>query len=136
MTPTETKGLDWEDRNHYTKDAFKNYCRGIVRARRESGTDIETSARNSTSQRQQERSSKPIDQLRYESWTKKSRDETTFPTLQNDATFERWLVKFKAKLETSDIINIGIIDFQSGKFVLSLVKAGIIGDWWFPMQSG
>eukprot|EP00536_Pseudo-nitzschia_multiseries_P016959 jgi/Psemu1/48656/gm1.48656_g len=97
------QGLDWEDRNHYTKDAFKNYCRGIVRARRESGTDIETSARNSTSQRQQERSSKPIEQLRYESWTKKSRDETTFPTLQNDATFERWLVKFKAKLETSDI---------------------------------
>eukprot|EP00536_Pseudo-nitzschia_multiseries_P019193 jgi/Psemu1/59417/gm1.59417_g len=31
------QGLDWEDRNHYTK----NYCRGIVRARRESGTDIE-----------------------------------------------------------------------------------------------
>eukprot|EP00536_Pseudo-nitzschia_multiseries_P018139 jgi/Psemu1/54282/gm1.54282_g len=67
------QGLDWEDRNHYTKDAFKK------------------------------RSSKPIEQLRYESWTKKSRDETTFPTLQNDATFERWLVKFKAKLETSDI---------------------------------
>eukprot|EP00536_Pseudo-nitzschia_multiseries_P019327 jgi/Psemu1/60096/gm1.60096_g len=27
----------------------------------------------------------------------------TFPTLQNDARFEHWLVKFKAKLETSDI---------------------------------
>eukprot|EP00536_Pseudo-nitzschia_multiseries_P018054 jgi/Psemu1/53888/gm1.53888_g len=100
------QGLDSEDRTHYTKDAFKSYCRGAVRARRESGTDIEiTTMRNSTGtpRRQQERSSKPIEQLRYESWTKKSRDETTFPTLQNDARFERWLVKFKAKLETSDI---------------------------------
>eukprot|EP00536_Pseudo-nitzschia_multiseries_P019456 jgi/Psemu1/60802/gm1.60802_g len=73
------QGLDSEDRTHYTKDAFQSYCFGA------------------------ERSSKPIEQLRYESWTKKSRDETTFPTLQNDARFERWLVKFKAKLETSDI---------------------------------
>eukprot|EP00536_Pseudo-nitzschia_multiseries_P008226 jgi/Psemu1/19942/gm1.19942_g len=63
------QGLDWEDRTHYTKDAFKSYCRGIVRARRESGTDIETTERTGTgtSQRQQERSSKPIEQLRYES---------------------------------------------------------------------
>eukprot|EP00536_Pseudo-nitzschia_multiseries_P008545 jgi/Psemu1/20693/gm1.20693_g len=97
------QGLDWEDRTHYTKDAFKNYYRGIVRARRESGADVETTARTGTSQRQQDRSSKPIEQLRYESWTKKSRDETAFPTLQNDARFEHWLVKFKAKLETSDI---------------------------------
>eukprot|EP00536_Pseudo-nitzschia_multiseries_P019610 jgi/Psemu1/61817/gm1.61817_g len=29
--------------------------------------------------------------------------ETTFPALQNDAKFELWLVKFKAKLETADI---------------------------------
>eukprot|EP00536_Pseudo-nitzschia_multiseries_P019037 jgi/Psemu1/58625/gm1.58625_g len=39
----------------------------------------------------------------YESWIRKSRDETTFPALQNDTRFEHWLVKLKGKLETSDI---------------------------------
>eukprot|EP00536_Pseudo-nitzschia_multiseries_P011146 jgi/Psemu1/27991/gm1.27991_g len=67
------QGLDWEDQDHYTKKAFKDYCRGIVKARRDSAADGG------------------------------SRDETTFPVLQNDARFEHWLVKFKAKLETLDI---------------------------------
>eukprot|EP00536_Pseudo-nitzschia_multiseries_P018959 jgi/Psemu1/58232/gm1.58232_g len=96
------QGLDSEDRTQYTKDDFRSYCFSAVRARRASGTNI-TITSAGTPRRQQERSSKPIEQLRYESWTKKSRDESTFPILQNDARFERWLVKFKAKLETSDI---------------------------------
>eukprot|EP00536_Pseudo-nitzschia_multiseries_P014547 jgi/Psemu1/39086/gm1.39086_g len=98
------QGLDWEDRNHYTKDAFKDYCRGIVKARRESAVDGGVVARTATPPPDgQGRSTKPIEQLKYESWIRKSRDETTFPALQNDARFEHWLVKFKAKLETSDI---------------------------------
>eukprot|EP00536_Pseudo-nitzschia_multiseries_P017736 jgi/Psemu1/52316/gm1.52316_g len=96
------QGLDWEDRNQYTKDAFKDYCRGIFKARRESAADGGTVAHTGAA-KQQDRSTKSIEQLKYESWIRKSRDETTFPTLQNDARFDHWLVKFKAKLETSDI---------------------------------
>eukprot|EP00536_Pseudo-nitzschia_multiseries_P001921 jgi/Psemu1/4510/gm1.4510_g len=96
------QGLDWEDRNHYTKNAFKDYCRGIVKTRRESAADGGTVAHIGAPE-QQDRSTKFIEQLKYKSWIRKSRDETTFPTLQNDARFEHWLVKFKAKLETSDI---------------------------------
>eukprot|EP00536_Pseudo-nitzschia_multiseries_P011995 jgi/Psemu1/30620/gm1.30620_g len=81
------QGLDWEEREHYTKKAFKDYCRGIVKARRDSAAD----------------GAVVTNRLKYESWIRKSRDETTFPVLQNDARFEQWLVKFKAKLVTSDI---------------------------------
>eukprot|EP00536_Pseudo-nitzschia_multiseries_P017478 jgi/Psemu1/51060/gm1.51060_g len=95
-----SQGLDWEDRNHYTKDAFKDYSRGIVKARRASAVEDRTTT---GTPQQQERSTRSIEQLKYEAWTKKSRDEATFPTLLNDARFEHWLVTFKAKLETSDI---------------------------------
>eukprot|EP00536_Pseudo-nitzschia_multiseries_P012957 jgi/Psemu1/33703/gm1.33703_g len=50
-----------------------------------------------------ERSTKPIAQLNYESWIRKPRDETTFPVLQNDATFEHWLVQFQAHLDANGI---------------------------------
>eukprot|EP00536_Pseudo-nitzschia_multiseries_P009069 jgi/Psemu1/22250/gm1.22250_g len=83
-------GLDWEEREHYTKKAFKDYCQGIVIARRASTADGE-------------RSTTPIAQLKYESWIRKPRDETTFPVLQNDATFEHWLVHFKAQLDANGI---------------------------------
>eukprot|EP00536_Pseudo-nitzschia_multiseries_P001792 jgi/Psemu1/4114/gm1.4114_g len=43
------QGLDWEDRKHYTKNAFKGYCRGIVKARRESAVEVGVVDRNSTS---------------------------------------------------------------------------------------
>eukprot|EP00536_Pseudo-nitzschia_multiseries_P014202 jgi/Psemu1/37860/gm1.37860_g len=75
------QGLGWEELDHYTKRAFKDYCQGIIKARRDSAADAGA----------------------YESWIRKSRDETTFPVLQNDARFKHWLVKFKAKLETPDI---------------------------------
>eukprot|EP00536_Pseudo-nitzschia_multiseries_P012232 jgi/Psemu1/31397/gm1.31397_g len=84
------QGLDWEEREYYTKEAFKDYCQGIVTARRASTADGE-------------RSTKPIAQLKYESWIRKPRDETTFPVLQNDATFEHWLVQFKAQLDANGI---------------------------------
>eukprot|EP00536_Pseudo-nitzschia_multiseries_P017775 jgi/Psemu1/52486/gm1.52486_g len=84
------QGLDWEEREHYTKKDFKDYCQGIVKARQASTADGE-------------RSTKPIAQLKYESWIRKPRDETTFPVLQNDATFEHWLVQFKAQLDANGI---------------------------------
>eukprot|EP00536_Pseudo-nitzschia_multiseries_P019386 jgi/Psemu1/60464/gm1.60464_g len=82
------QGLDWEEREHYTKKAFKDYCQGIVIARRSSTADGE-------------RSTKPIAQLNYESWIRTPRDETTFPVLQIDATFEHWLVQFTAQLDAN-----------------------------------
>eukprot|EP00536_Pseudo-nitzschia_multiseries_P005769 jgi/Psemu1/13466/gm1.13466_g len=60
------QGLDWEEREHYTKKAFKDYCQGIVKARQASTADGE-------------RWTKPIAQLNYESWIRTPRDETTFP---------------------------------------------------------
>eukprot|EP00536_Pseudo-nitzschia_multiseries_P011289 jgi/Psemu1/28413/gm1.28413_g len=89
--------------NSQFQKEINNYCRGIVKARRESAVEVGVVDRNATSTDGQGRSTKPIEQLKYESWIRKSRDETTFRALQNDARFEHWLVKFKAKLETSDI---------------------------------
>eukprot|EP00536_Pseudo-nitzschia_multiseries_P005990 jgi/Psemu1/14169/gm1.14169_g len=98
------QGLDWEDRNHYSKEAFKEYWSGMVKARQDSTADRVVVENCSTpSNGSANRSTKLIDQLKYESWIRKSRDKTTFPALQNDAKFEHWLVKFKAKLETTDI---------------------------------
>eukprot|EP00536_Pseudo-nitzschia_multiseries_P017441 jgi/Psemu1/50835/gm1.50835_g len=84
------QGLDWEEREHYTQNAFKDYCQGIGKARRASTADGE-------------RSTKPTAQLKYESWIRKPRDATTFPVLQNDATFEHWLVQFTAQLDANGI---------------------------------
>eukprot|EP00536_Pseudo-nitzschia_multiseries_P017528 jgi/Psemu1/51278/gm1.51278_g len=91
------QGLDWEDWEYYTKKAFKDYCQGIVIARRASTADGE-------------RSTKPIAQLKYESWIRKPRDETTFPVLQNDATFAHWLVQFNAHLDANGINPITFLD--------------------------
>eukprot|EP00536_Pseudo-nitzschia_multiseries_P013035 jgi/Psemu1/33913/gm1.33913_g len=93
------RGLDWEERDHYTKKAFKDYCQGIVKARQDSAV----TNRATTSPDGPGRSPKPIAQLKYESWIRKPRDETTFPVLQNDATFEHWLVQFKAQLDANGI---------------------------------
>eukprot|EP00536_Pseudo-nitzschia_multiseries_P000182 jgi/Psemu1/409/gm1.409_g len=97
--------LTYQDRGtrHYTKKAFKDYCQGIVKARRDSAADGGIVTNATTPPDGPGRSTKPIDQLKYESWIRHPRDETTFPLLQNDARFEHWLVKFKATLETSDI---------------------------------
>ena len=100
------QGLDWENRVHYTKEAFKEYWSGMVRARRDSTADRVVTEDRRPDDGATNRSAKPLDQLRYESWIRKSRDETTFPILQNDARFEHWLVKFKAKLETAADIDI------------------------------
>eukprot|EP00536_Pseudo-nitzschia_multiseries_P016186 jgi/Psemu1/45269/gm1.45269_g len=37
------QGLDWEEREHYTKKAFKEYCHGMVKARRAPTADGERS---------------------------------------------------------------------------------------------
>eukprot|EP00536_Pseudo-nitzschia_multiseries_P008619 jgi/Psemu1/20883/gm1.20883_g len=37
------QGLDWEEREHYTKKAFKDYCHGMVKARRAPTADGERS---------------------------------------------------------------------------------------------
>eukprot|EP00536_Pseudo-nitzschia_multiseries_P015022 jgi/Psemu1/40969/gm1.40969_g len=83
------KGLDWEDHN---KESAADRLVGNI------GTDGTG------------RPTKSFDQLRYESWIRKSRDETAFPLLQNDARFEHWLVKFKAELETTDINTTTFLD--------------------------
>eukprot|EP00536_Pseudo-nitzschia_multiseries_P013766 jgi/Psemu1/36309/gm1.36309_g len=81
------QGLDWEERNHYTKKAFTDYLTNSA----------------TTSPDGQGRSPKPIAQLQYESWIRKPRDVTTFPVLQNDAAFEHWLVPFTAQLDANGI---------------------------------
>eukprot|EP00536_Pseudo-nitzschia_multiseries_P017230 jgi/Psemu1/49936/gm1.49936_g len=93
------QGLDWEERNHYTKKAFKDYCQGIVQARRDSAV----TNRATISTDGHGWPPKPIAQLQYESWIRKPRDETTFPVLLNDATFEHWLVQFTAQLDANGI---------------------------------
>eukprot|EP00536_Pseudo-nitzschia_multiseries_P015965 jgi/Psemu1/44403/gm1.44403_g len=97
------QGLDWEERDHYTKEAFRKYWRGIVKANRDSTANRVVVTTHGIPPDGPGRSTKPIDQLKYESWIRKPRDETTFPVLQQDARFEHWLVKFTATLETSDI---------------------------------
>eukprot|EP00536_Pseudo-nitzschia_multiseries_P010299 jgi/Psemu1/25530/gm1.25530_g len=94
------KGLDWEDHSQYTKEACCAYCWDIIMANRESSADRLVANHGTDGSG---RWTKLFDQLKYESWIRKSRDESTFPVLQNDARFKHWLVKFKAKLETTDI---------------------------------
>eukprot|EP00536_Pseudo-nitzschia_multiseries_P012827 jgi/Psemu1/33237/gm1.33237_g len=93
------QGLDWEERHHYTKKAFKDYCQGIVQASRDSAV----TNRATISTDGHGWPPKPIAQLQYESWIRKPRDATTFPVLQNDATFDHWLVQFKAQLAANGI---------------------------------
>eukprot|EP00536_Pseudo-nitzschia_multiseries_P019003 jgi/Psemu1/58427/gm1.58427_g len=100
------QGLDWEERDHYTKNAFKNYCQGIVHAKRDSA--VTTRATISTDGHGWP--PKLIAQLQYESWIRKPRDATTFPVLHNDATFEHWLVPFKAQLEANGINSTTFLD--------------------------
>eukprot|EP00536_Pseudo-nitzschia_multiseries_P016556 jgi/Psemu1/46585/gm1.46585_g len=103
------QGLDWEERNHYTKEAFKEYWRGIVKAKRDSAAD-RVVANRGTPTDGPGRLTKPIDQLKYESWIRKSRDVTTFPILHNDAQFEYWLVTFKAHLDANGINTTTFLD--------------------------
>eukprot|EP00536_Pseudo-nitzschia_multiseries_P008076 jgi/Psemu1/19519/gm1.19519_g len=87
----------------YQDGGAREYWSGIVKASRDSTANRVVATHGTPPDGSAGRSTKPINQLKYESWTRKSRDETTFPVLQNDARFEHWLVKFKVKLETSDI---------------------------------
>eukprot|EP00536_Pseudo-nitzschia_multiseries_P017776 jgi/Psemu1/52490/gm1.52490_g len=55
---------DWEERDHYTKEAFRKYWRGIVKANRDSTAN----------------------RLKYESWIRKPRAETTFPPVHSPSS--------------------------------------------------
>eukprot|EP00536_Pseudo-nitzschia_multiseries_P011992 jgi/Psemu1/30616/gm1.30616_g len=51
-----------------------------------------------------------LEQLRYESWCRKSHNETLFTPLKNNSRFEHWLIGFKAKLEAHDIDTTAFLD--------------------------
>eukprot|EP00536_Pseudo-nitzschia_multiseries_P006454 jgi/Psemu1/15318/gm1.15318_g len=109
------QGLDCEERKHYTMKAFKDYCQGIVKARRDSAADGGVVTNRATAPPDGPgRSRKPIAQLKYESWIRKPRDETTFPVLQNDAKFEHWLVKFKAQLDANGDFSSSCVLYHHG----------------------
>eukprot|EP00536_Pseudo-nitzschia_multiseries_P017814 jgi/Psemu1/52664/gm1.52664_g len=103
------QGLDWEECDHYTKEAFKEYWSGIAKAKRDSAAD-RIVANRGTPPDGSSRSTKPIDQLKYESWLRKSRDVNTFPVLHNDAQFEHWLVQVKAELDANGINTTTFLD--------------------------
>eukprot|EP00536_Pseudo-nitzschia_multiseries_P010850 jgi/Psemu1/27248/gm1.27248_g len=103
------RGLDWEERDHYTKEAFKEYWSGIVKASRDF-TANRAVANRGTPPDGSSRSTKPIDKLKYESWIRKSRDVNTFPILHNDAQFEHWLVHIKAQLDANGINTTTFLD--------------------------
>eukprot|EP00536_Pseudo-nitzschia_multiseries_P006059 jgi/Psemu1/14340/gm1.14340_g len=89
--PLAWHGLDWEERNHYTKKVFKEYWSGIVKAKRDSAANRVVANRGT-----------PPDGT--------SRDVNTFPILHNDAQFKHWLVQFKAQLDENGINTTTFLD--------------------------
>eukprot|EP00536_Pseudo-nitzschia_multiseries_P006293 jgi/Psemu1/14865/gm1.14865_g len=84
---------DPADHNLYTKEVFEDYSYSVLASVPDSTVNPKSS-----------------DQLRYEYWMRISRDATTFPVLNNDAQFEHWLVKFKAKLDANGINTTTFLD--------------------------
>eukprot|EP00536_Pseudo-nitzschia_multiseries_P016552 jgi/Psemu1/46557/gm1.46557_g len=80
------QGLDWEERDHYTKEAFRKYWRGIVKANRDSTANRVVVTTQTIPTDGPGRSIKPIDQLKYESWIRKQRTETTFPPVHSTSS--------------------------------------------------
>eukprot|EP00536_Pseudo-nitzschia_multiseries_P017902 jgi/Psemu1/53079/gm1.53079_g len=80
------QGLDWEERDHYTKEAFRKYWRGIVKANRDSTANRVVVTTHAIPPDGPGRSIKPIDQLKYESWLRKPRAETTFPPVHSTSS--------------------------------------------------
>eukprot|EP00536_Pseudo-nitzschia_multiseries_P015563 jgi/Psemu1/43057/gm1.43057_g len=93
------KELDWQNSELYTYVAF-----GVFRkqraARLRDNAVLNTLPPPPGTEHSQ---AKTPNQLKYESWCRKSHDETSFTALQNDSRFEHWLIRFKAKLEAHDI---------------------------------
>eukprot|EP00536_Pseudo-nitzschia_multiseries_P016692 jgi/Psemu1/47346/gm1.47346_g len=77
---------DWEERDHYTKEAFRKYWRGIVKANRDSTANRVVVTTHAIPPDGPGRSIKPIDQLKYESWIRKPRAETTFPPVHSPSS--------------------------------------------------
>eukprot|EP00536_Pseudo-nitzschia_multiseries_P007749 jgi/Psemu1/18630/gm1.18630_g len=77
---------DWEERDHYTKEAFRKYWRGIVKANRDSTANRVVVTTHAIPPDGPGRSIKPIDQLKYESWLRKPRAETTFPPVHSTSS--------------------------------------------------
>eukprot|EP00536_Pseudo-nitzschia_multiseries_P019021 jgi/Psemu1/58513/gm1.58513_g len=80
------QGLDWEERDHYTKEAFRKYWRGILKANRDSTANRVVVTTHAIPPDGPGRSIKPIDQLKYESWIRKPRAETTFPPVHSPSS--------------------------------------------------
>eukprot|EP00536_Pseudo-nitzschia_multiseries_P017313 jgi/Psemu1/50291/gm1.50291_g len=77
---------DWEERDHYTKEAFRKYWHGIVKANRDSTANRVVVTTQTIPTDGPGRSIKPIDQLKYESWIRKQRAETTFPPVHSTSS--------------------------------------------------
>eukprot|EP00536_Pseudo-nitzschia_multiseries_P011038 jgi/Psemu1/27670/gm1.27670_g len=75
------QGKDPKDHSLYTKESFESYSDSVL-----------ASVQHST-----------VNRLSYQ-------NETTFPVLNIDARFEHWLVKFKAKLASTDINTTTFLD--------------------------
>eukprot|EP00536_Pseudo-nitzschia_multiseries_P011895 jgi/Psemu1/30428/gm1.30428_g len=73
---------DWRDVESYLYGSFSAFCMTCA---------LRTNKNKSPQQ------------VKYESWCQKSRDEKLFMPLTNDSRFEHWLVGFKAKLKSYDI---------------------------------
>eukprot|EP00536_Pseudo-nitzschia_multiseries_P009451 jgi/Psemu1/23221/gm1.23221_g len=100
----EEQGKDPTDHSLYTRQAFRTYSRSAL-------SSVKDSTVNRASTLTTFSGTKSPDQLRYESWTRKTWDETTFPVLNNNARFEHWLVKFKAsKLDSNGIDTTTFLD--------------------------
>eukprot|EP00536_Pseudo-nitzschia_multiseries_P016615 jgi/Psemu1/46852/gm1.46852_g len=87
---------DWKDVKSYTYKEFQAF-RGerAQRLRNESVLNPPPPPAGSNKKSPQ--------QVKYESWCRKARDEKSFTPLTNDSRFEHWLVGFKAKLEAYGI---------------------------------
>eukprot|EP00536_Pseudo-nitzschia_multiseries_P018602 jgi/Psemu1/56355/gm1.56355_g len=87
---------DWKDVKSYPSEEFRKFClERAIRMQTESALNPPPPPPGSNKKSPQ--------QVKYESWCQKARDEKSFTPLTNDSRFEHWLVGFKAKLEAYDI---------------------------------
>eukprot|EP00536_Pseudo-nitzschia_multiseries_P003095 jgi/Psemu1/6945/gm1.6945_g len=83
----QQKELEWQNADTYTHDAFKLFRNQHAKCvQQEAVLNPPLPApRTAASQ------VKMPEQLQYESWCRKSQDETSFTPLKNDSRFEHWL---------------------------------------------
>eukprot|EP00536_Pseudo-nitzschia_multiseries_P018685 jgi/Psemu1/56789/gm1.56789_g len=87
---------DWKDVKSYPYEEFRKFrLERAIRMQTESALNPPPPPPGSNKKTPQ--------QVKYESWCQKARDEKSFTPLTNDSRFEHWLVGFKAKLKAYDI---------------------------------